>query len=138
WLDASLLGAGRQAGNAQLETLAILLEKEGYQHSLNIPLLLLTAESLASPIFKNYKGIEPYDLWAAAWNLDLYPRWYFNKIARVVGLDTFSLIKEIAKLKDFVMMDENQLAALCERFKVPYDKMFDELRNPPDVIKTSY
>jgi len=137
FIDASLLGVGRQAGNAQLEILALLLEREGFKTGLDIPLLLDTAESLVAPVFKNYKGIEPYDLWAAYWNLDLYPRWAYEQMAMVVGLDTKSLIQEIARMKGFVTLDNDQITALSKRFKVPYDKLAAAAQTPHDRIKYS-
>ncbi len=135
FIDASLLGVGRQAGNTQLETIALLLEREGFKTSLDIPLLLDTAESLVAPVFTRYKGAEPYDLWSAYWNLDLYPRWAYQQLAIVLGLDTKSLIKEMSRLKNFVTLDEEQLLALSKRFKVPYDKLAAAAQSPCDTVK---
>jgi len=135
WIDASMLGVGRQAGNTQLEIIALLLKREGYKVNFNIPLLLATAESLIAPIFKNHKGIDPYDVWAAFWNLDLYPRWFFEKVGLLIGMDYISFAEELAKLKNFVMLDESRLAELCKKFNVPYDKMLNAIQSPPEQIQ---
>ncbi|MFO1519242.1 MAG: hypothetical protein U1F57_06230 [bacterium] len=137
WVDASLLGVGRQAGNAQLEVLALLLQKEGFHTPVDIPLLLDTAESLIAPMIKNYKGIDPFDLWAASCNLDLYPRWHFQQLALAVGLDTKSFIKELSSLKTFAGLDEENLLLLSKRFKVPYDRLLKAIQTPLNLVKSN-
>ncbi len=138
WIDASLLGVGRQAGNTQFEAIVLLLQKEGYKISIDIPLLLETAELLAAPLFKNHKGIDSYDLWSAYWNIDLSPKWAYERMAIALGIDSKSLIKELAAFKNFVTLDESQLFTLSEKFNVPHDKLLDAINSPPNAIKTLY
>lgn len=135
WVDASLLGVGRQAGNAQLEVLALLLEKEGYSTGIQLSFLLDTVESLVAPLFKNYKGVEPFDAWAAYWNLDLYPRWVFDKMAMLVGYDSRSFVKELAKVKSFVTLNDEQLAVIAEHFKTSLEALTQAASTPPVTIK---
>ena len=137
FIDGSLLGVGRQAGNAQLEILALLLEREGFKTAVDTRLLLDTAESLVAPVFKNYKGVDPYDAWAAYLNVDLYPRWGYEQMAAVAGLDTKSFIQEISRLKNFISLGAEQLTILSKRFKVPYDKLAAAAQTPHDRIKDS-
>ncbi len=129
WVDASLLGVGRQAGNAQLEILALLLEREGYKIPLDIPLILDISESLIAPVFKNYKGIDPYDLWAAYWNLDLNPSSIYQKLASTVGLGTKSFIRELAKIKQFYSLDmDGKLLTISKKFNVPIELILECLK----------
>lgn len=128
WVDASLLGVGRQGGNTQLEILALLLEKQGYETGLDIPLLLDVAESIAAPIFPNYKGIHPYDLWTAFYNLDLYPRWLYQKLAVLVGLDTKTFIKEISKIKAFSSLNmDAKLINISKKFGISIETLIQEI-----------
>jgi 4-hydroxy 2-oxovalerate aldolase len=115
WIDASLLGVGRQAGNAQLELVALLLEREGYHSTLNVPFLLDVAETLVAPLFKNFKGIHPFDVWAAFWNVDLYPERFYRRLALELGLNIRDLAVEIAEMPDFVTMDDKHLKALIKK-----------------------
>ena len=135
WVDASLLGVGRQAGNTQLEVLALLLEKEAYSTGIKIPFLLDTIESLVLPLFKNYKGINPFDVWAAFWNLDLHPRWVFDKIAMLVGYDSRSFVRELAKIKSFVTLDDEQLLMIAQHFKVAPELLNQTINLPPVILK---
>ncbi len=133
--DASLLGVGRQAGNTQLEALALLLKRDNYNLDLNIPLLMDTSEHLVAPVFKTYKGIDPYDLWSAFNKLDLYPPWIYQQMANLIGIDIKSFITEISKIKDFVSLTDEHLLNLSKRFKVPYDALCKVIQTPPYSFK---
>ncbi len=61
-VDASLLGIGRGAGNAQTETLLIILQKMGYDLGIDpIPVLRL-AEQYVKPVDGTVKGINHDDV----------------------------------------------------------------------------
>ncbi len=128
WVDASVLGVGRQAGNTQFEVLAALLEKQDLQTKLDLPLLFEIAESLIKPIFKSYKGIEPIDAWAAYHNLDIYPPFVFQALAVSVGLDVKTFIKELKKMKGFLTLDENQLEKIGRRFSIPKHEIIQSIQ----------
>lgn len=129
WVDATILGVGRQAGNAQLETLALLLRREGFQHSIKFPFLLNVAETLVAPIFKSsFKGIEPFDLWSAFYNLDLYPATLYQRLAFELGIDIKDLVVEISKMKDFIMLDDKHLKALIKKSGRNYSEVIQALQ----------
>lgn len=129
WVDASLIGVGRQGGNTQLEILALLLEREGYQTGLNIPLLLDVAESIAIPIFPNYKGIHPYDLWTAYYNIDLYPRWFYQKLAVLVGLDLKTFVQKLSQVNGISSLDlDTKLIHISKKFNIPIETLIQGIK----------
>src|SRR5262245_27887270 len=131
WIDASFLGVGRQAGNAQLEIVALLLEREGFHSGLKIPFLLDFAETVIAGIFKKFKGIDPYDIWAAFLNLDLYPEKFYRRLAVELGFNTRDLAVEIAELPDFVTMDDKHLKALVKKTGRNYAEVLQAIQNQP-------
>jgi 4-hydroxy 2-oxovalerate aldolase len=123
WVDASILGVGRQAGNAQLETVALLLEREGFHSHLNIPFLLDVAETLIAPMFKNYKGVHPFDMWSAFLNVDMYPEGFYRRLALKLGVNIKDLALQIAELPDFVTMDDKHLKILAKKAGKNYSEI---------------
>jgi 4-hydroxy-2-oxovalerate aldolase len=62
FIDASLRGLGRSAGNAQLEILVAVLKKSGYDIPINLRFLLDCGTELVKPLIKKYSGLEMLDI----------------------------------------------------------------------------
>ncbi|MBL7684752.1 MAG: hypothetical protein JNK65_01820 [Deltaproteobacteria bacterium] len=123
WVDASIFGCGRQAGNCQLETLLLVLLKMGAKLNFDLKLLLKTSEQIAAPIFNMARGVKVFDSWSAFQNLDLYPPQTFEALSHYSGLDILDFVEEMKKIKGFVSFNEEELIKICKHFKMPYDKI---------------
>lgn len=96
FVDASLKGMGRGAGNAILESVVSILLRKGIIRGINFDLLVHAGRELIAPIMPPRKGIDHLDLFTADANIDLYPEKTFRQLADSVGLDFTQFIRMLA------------------------------------------
>lgn len=100
FLDASLLGIGRDAGNAQLEALVAVLQREGKLKNVDLKKLIAAAIQWVAPIMPQLQGSPPLQIATANQNVCLYPIELYQQIAREAGLDFFELLKKLGSYSE--------------------------------------
>jgi 4-hydroxy 2-oxovalerate aldolase len=122
WIDASLLGAGRGAGNVQLEALLIALEKMGLDHGLNTQSLINFAEILVRPLSSEIRGIYRHDLMAARAGVDLYPLDVYQSLARELECELWDIAEAIRQIPNVVEVNPEHIRLVIVRLgKKPKD-----------------
>ncbi len=116
FIDASLLGMGRQAGNAQLEAMISLMQRQGLAKKINLDLLLETAEKYLVPIMPAKKGIGRMDITTADVNMDIYPLDLLKIISQELKIDLTKIIRHLAKHKDMVEVKPKHLKKTIKHF----------------------
>lgn len=116
FVDGTLLGIGRDAGNAQLETLIAIFNRMNYNTGVDLYKLFNISKNLVKPIIPKFPGVEENNLmlgYACMHTLALEPS---IKLAEKYGFDwrDFLLYLQKSKLKfeDPVIIEE-----LAKRFK---------------------
>ena len=115
WVDASLLGMGRGAGNAQLEALLILLEKKNIDHTIDLKQILNFTEILVRPLSPDIKGLHAHDLMAARAGVDLYPFEVYLSLARELGCEIWDIAEEIRKIPNVVELTLEHMGLIISR-----------------------
>ena len=97
-IDASLLGIGRGAGNAQTETMLLILKKKGYRIAMSPIPALKTAEKYVKTTNAVVKGIDYADvvMGYALFHSSYYP--LLHKIASDERIDPDELMIEVARI----------------------------------------
>ncbi|MFH1875233.1 MAG: 4-hydroxy-2-oxovalerate aldolase [Pseudomonadota bacterium] len=116
FIDASLLGMGRQAGNAQLEAVVSLMQRQGLLKNINLDLLLETAEKYLVPIMPARKGLARLDLITADTNIDLYPLDLFQIVAQELKIDLTKLIRHLSTHKNMTEVKPEHLIKTIKHF----------------------
>lgn len=113
YIDASLQGLGRSAGNTATEQLTICAEKMGYHIKVDYKKLLLMSKRLVKPFMKR-KGIDPVDTICGISGFHSSYLQQIHKIAGLYGVNPLQLIEEYSKI-DKMDMDENKLDEIAGR-----------------------
>lgn len=113
FIDVSMRGIGRSAGNAQSEILTPLLEKLNFSTGVDIERLFRLSEKIMRNITSIKWGLEPQDIVAGLTRTHSSFLPLINRIARQNNIDPIELIKEVSK-KEIVDVNEKvvQTAAL--------------------------
>jgi 4-hydroxy-2-oxovalerate aldolase len=112
YVDASLKGLGRAAGNAMLEAVVSILKRKGMLKEVNLDALIEAGEKLIVPLMPSRKGVEAIDVITADANIDLYPLEGYRQMSRSLGLDFVAFIRMLAadpKLVEAGQMDVNRV-----------------------------
>ena len=116
FVDGTLLGIGRDAGNAQLETLIAIFNRMNYDTGIDLYKLFKISEKSIKPIIPKFPGIEEKNLmlgYACMHTMALEPS---IKLAEKYGFDwrdfLLYLNKNNLKFEDPVIIEE-----LAKRFK---------------------
>jgi len=115
FLDCSLQGLGRSAGNAATETLVTALIKRGYRLNIDFLKLLDIGQTYIQPLLST-KGIMPLDVIAgyAEFHSSYMP--HIQKYAAKYSVDPAILIMEASKV-DKVNLNAAVLEAICRRLQ---------------------
>ncbi len=116
FVDGTLLGIGRDAGNVQLETLVAIFNRLGYNTGIDLYKLFEISEKSIKPIIPKFPGVEEKNLmlgYACTHTLALEPA---IKLANKYGFDwrDFLLYLQKNRLK---FEDEKLIEELAKRFK---------------------
>lgn len=112
WIDASLRGIGRGAGNVQTEILTIHLARLGHRTGIDDEILQVASEIVAEILPPEPRGISPDDYLPANVGIDLYPLPIFVKICREAGVDLRTLIAALGKVRAVEIRPEDLAQAL--------------------------
>lgn len=97
FVDASLRGMGRGAGNTQMEALVVLLQRRGLARKVRLDVLLKAAERFVDPLMPPYRGVKSEDVVTAASHIDLYPISYYEKLSEQLGISFPQLVRRLGK-----------------------------------------
>lgn len=91
WLDGSLMGVGRGAGNAVLEAMILLLKNEGFTEQINLEKLCQTTQESVLPIFSFPPYSRAVDIFCAREKIDYTPETFLELVAFAlqIPLDRF-------------------------------------------------
>jgi 4-hydroxy-2-oxovalerate aldolase len=106
FIDASIRGIGRSAGNTQTEIILMVLEKLGYQTGVNINRTLDIGEKIIGPMIKGEKGIDA-DSAMLGWTL--FHSGFMSiitKYAQKYQLDEKELLKKVSDVERVTVTDE--------------------------------
>jgi 4-hydroxy 2-oxovalerate aldolase len=128
WLDASLMGVGRDAGNANLEILATLIELAGSDLGINIYRLCETTKTAIHNIF----GRPPYskfvDLICSENEIDYSPSNILELSSQYLHLPLENFILQLkAKLGEQVSVSEGHFKAVFKDFGQDFDSFIIHL-----------
>lgn len=113
-VDSTLLGLGRSAGNAQTETLAMILEQRGYCTGADVYALMDLAECVLRPMTNTSKGIASLDIAIGAGLFHSSFLKHVEKVAAETGLDARRLVVAL-KEKEIVKVTEAIVREVAER-----------------------
>ena len=101
FVDGTLLGIGRSAGNAQLEVIAWVIEQSGYQTNIDCISLFDVAERWVMPLMPKAQGLMPIDvtIGMSKFHTSFMPR--LKRALDKYDVDLKKLIVEVSK-KDFI------------------------------------
>jgi hypothetical protein len=122
-IDASLRGMGRGAGNTQLETLVLLLNRLGIAQDVDVTRLLTAAEDVIEPLMPPQKGLPSLDQLTAASNIDLFPMNVYAAISKALGVSLPALITFFGCLTDLVEIDLPTIKDAIRHFKGDIDNV---------------
>jgi len=95
FVDASLRGLGRSAGNCQIDALVPVLKRSGYEVAVEMDLLMNAGQELVVPLMKKKAGLDSFDIifGYAGFHSNFLPM--FERIAAELQVDLFKLIVQV-------------------------------------------
>ncbi|HEX5038300.1 MAG TPA: hypothetical protein VFX30_14175 [bacterium] len=114
WADGSLCGAGRGAGNAQIELLAAHLVRLGLKPGLNEEVLAMASQRLAEFLPRETRGVSWQDYFPASLGIDVHPISFFLNVCREAGVSLPDYLRALSKRSGMVEIGESDLIAALE------------------------
>ena len=101
FVDGTLLGIGRSAGNAQLEVIAWIIQQSGYKTNIDCISLFDVAERWVMPLMPKAQGLMPIDvtIGMSKFHTSFMPR--LKRALDKYDVDLKKLIVEVSK-KDYI------------------------------------
>jgi len=115
FVDGSLKGMGRAAGNASIEMLVSLLRRKGRIGPIDFDLLIKAGEELIAPIMPPQRGVAAIDMITADANIDLYPAGPYRELAGQLGLSFEDFIRKLAADERVVEVGQNDISRVVQR-----------------------
>ncbi len=125
WLDASLMGVGRDGGNTHLESLIVCLQQKGGLPDINISRLCETTQSAILPLFEDPPVSRYLDLLLSEFKLDHPNKKFLTLVAngiRVPLRDFFITLQKVMG-NATTINDEHIKAATQEYGQDLFDKI---------------
>lgn len=107
YIDCSLQGLGRSAGNASTELLVSCLKKKNIKTMVNEKEIMLYGKQLVSPLLKN-KGINPLDVICGVAEFHTSYMKYIHRVSAKYQVNPLDLIVAYSKI-DKINMNEERL-----------------------------
>jgi len=113
-IDTTLRGIGRDAGNAQTEIMISILEKKGYNTSIDLYKTMEAGEKFVAPLIKSQIGIDSISVISgfSQFHSSFLP--LLSSISRKYSLDIKKLIVEVCKI-DKVNVSEELVETVAKR-----------------------
>lgn len=129
WLDGSLMGVGRGAGNASLEILAALLQSEGIRNDIRLAELCATTEQAVLPIFQRPPRSRLVDMLGAVHRVDVTPPELLEVFASSLHLSVQEFVIRARKtMGDAPELKEEHLRTVFKEAGRDYDLVVSSLR----------
>ncbi len=115
-IDTSLRGIGRSSGNAQTETMLLLLKRRGYDLNIDVKQAMAIGEEEIAPLVREARGASPVDAICgyAGFHSSYLP--IVEKAAKERGVDLLDLILEVCTINR-VRVTNAVVAEAIERIK---------------------
>ncbi len=111
YVDCSLQGLGRSAGNAALELVVACLRKKNMGNSYDCKKIIMAGKRLIQPLLRE-KGLNPLDIYSGLSEFHSSYMWYIHKYASKYGVNPLELIYEYCQY-DKINLDENKLEQIA-------------------------
>ncbi|MFO1463668.1 MAG: hypothetical protein U1F66_07795 [bacterium] len=124
WLDASLIGVGRDGGNTQLEALVTILQAEGMLTEVRLGKLCETAEQAVIPVFEHAPASRQIDILLSEHRLDFSNKEYLILLANSLHVplrDFMSLLA--AKMGDEIQLSDTAIKSAVESLGQDFDQL---------------
>ncbi|MBI2335510.1 MAG: hypothetical protein HYU97_01960 [Deltaproteobacteria bacterium] len=123
WVDASLMGVGRGAGNTCLEDLITELQTQNQWAHINLAQLEKLSKNIVLPIFKKPPQASIFDRLCGKYKIDYAPESHFIKLAELLGLSIEGLMKEFRSDSEFVDVNSTNLRRIISKYGKDYDEV---------------
>lgn len=114
FVDGSLKGMGRAAGNASIEMLVSVLRRKGIISSIDFDSLVRAGEELIAPVMPPQRGVAALDMITADANLDLYPVGPYRDLAKQLGVGFDDFIRMLAADGRVVEVGRNDISRVMQ------------------------
>jgi 4-hydroxy-2-oxovalerate aldolase len=131
WIDASLRGVGRGAGNVPLELLLVHLKRMGLAPRADLETVETAVRLILEDMPLEERGIAREDYLPAAHRIDLYPWSFYLKIAAASGVEISELIKALGKIDKNAEILPEDLAAALRSVGVDPEPVFEKMGIAP-------
>ena len=121
-VDASLMGVGRDLGNASLEALVLNLRKIGVESGVSFE-KLVSAYNYASLLFENIKRPSWYAIYLASLKRDIYPLVLIDIIAKECHKDPFEVMETLAAMDGVTECRDKELRELVHKLGGDFDQI---------------
>lgn len=111
FVDTTMQGLGRSAGNAPAEAVIAALLKKGYEVDIDLLTLLMRSKALIHPLIHK-RGVNPLDIICGYSEFHSSYMKSIHRLATTYNVNPLKLIMQYADL-DKVRMDEKQLEAIA-------------------------
>lgn len=142
FVDGSLKGLGRSAGNAMLEALVSLLSRKGLVKGIDFDAIVRAGKELVAPLMPPQRGISAIDFLTADANIDLYPEERFRSAAASRNVDYVTFMRALASDPEVVEAGDNDIARALHALTSPENtkESFENLKlqhEPLDSVRKS-
>lgn len=127
WIDASLRGIGRGAGNVPIELLLLHLMRRGTLGKIDMEMIDTAAGLILEDLPPEKRGISRDNYLPALHRIDLYPWKLYQRIAAVGGVEIGDLVKELGKTAGGVEIMPEDIASSLRALGADPDHVFDSL-----------
>jgi len=130
WIDASLLGVGRGAGNASLEQLVFTMQERGIHPEIQVAELQRLSELIILPLFTKPPSSSYVELLLSQEKLDFSPTAFLDLCAHAAGTSLEDLLMQAHhKMKDSLVLHEGHLKETLEDYGVEFQKFLEVLKH---------
>lgn len=135
WLDASLMGEGKGAGNASLETLIFHLQSRQICQEVNLKTLCQASEKVITPLFESPPVCKYIDLLFSLEKIDFFSPQLIELLATYLHLPLDSFLTDLhAKMGNEIALGDQHLKAVLQEHGVDFEKVVHALTgNKPNA-----
>lgn len=131
WLDASLMGQGKGAGNAVLETLIYHLQSRGLAKSIKLNTLLEVTEQAILPLFQSAPNAKLIDLLFAQEKIDYFSPELLELLATYIHQPLENFLTNLhAKMGTDISVADDHLRSLLKDYGADFDQVIQTLTSP--------
>ena len=139
WLDASLLGVGRGAGNTNLESLVTLLQSHGFKKEIKLDILCQATRLKILPLFEKPPSSGYRDLMFSKEKFDFTPDYILELLAQYLHMPLEKFAKQFRKIMgDSIQATDDHIEAFLKSQGEDVGKLLSLLKGkPPNEPQTT-